>query len=46
MSEAEGPDFRHGVAIDGLADGAMLRGQIDGEPALLVRHGDRLSAIA
>ena len=45
MGEAEGPDFRHGVAIDGLADGAMLRGQVDGEPALLVRHGARLSAI-
>src|SRR5215475_15103878 len=49
MSEAEapdqGPDFRQVIAIAELAEGAMLRGQVDGTPALLVRHGGALSAI-
>jgi len=44
-SAADGPDFRRGVAVDSLADGAMLRGHVEGTPALLVRRGDDLWAI-
>jgi NADPH-dependent 2,4-dienoyl-CoA reductase/sulfur reductase-like enzyme/nitrite reductase/ring-hydroxylating ferredoxin subunit len=34
------PDFSLGVEAEHLADGAMLRGEVSGESALLVRHGD------
>jgi NADPH-dependent 2,4-dienoyl-CoA reductase/sulfur reductase-like enzyme/nitrite reductase/ring-hydroxylating ferredoxin subunit len=40
-----GPDLRAGVDIAGLADGAVLRGHVDGTPALLVRRGDDVLAI-
>ena len=39
------PDFRQGVAIAELADGAMLRGHVDNAPALLVRRGGDFLAI-
>jgi NADPH-dependent 2,4-dienoyl-CoA reductase/sulfur reductase-like enzyme/nitrite reductase/ring-hydroxylating ferredoxin subunit len=38
-------DFRAGVALTLIADGAMLSGHVDGEAALLIRRGDRLFAI-
>jgi NADPH-dependent 2,4-dienoyl-CoA reductase/sulfur reductase-like enzyme/nitrite reductase/ring-hydroxylating ferredoxin subunit len=41
---SEGPDFREGVALVDIPDGA-LPGHVAGEPALLVRRGDRLYAI-
>ena len=39
------PDFRQGVAVAELADGAMLRGHVDNAPALLVRRGGDFLAI-
>ena len=30
--QPEGPDFRHGVELSSIADGAMLSGRIDDEP--------------
>ena len=43
--QPEGPDFRHGVELSSIADGAMLSGQIEDQPALLVRHGEALFAV-
>lgn len=40
-----GPDFRQGVAVADLTDGAMLRGRVDSTPALLVRRGGKLFAV-
>jgi NADPH-dependent 2,4-dienoyl-CoA reductase/sulfur reductase-like enzyme/nitrite reductase/ring-hydroxylating ferredoxin subunit len=49
MSEADasanGPDFRQGVSVAGLADGAMLRGHVGDAPALLARRGGDLLAV-
>jgi 3-phenylpropionate/trans-cinnamate dioxygenase ferredoxin reductase subunit len=42
---AAGPDFRQGIALAELADGAILQGHVDGEAALLVRQGDDLFAV-
>jgi NADPH-dependent 2,4-dienoyl-CoA reductase/sulfur reductase-like enzyme/nitrite reductase/ring-hydroxylating ferredoxin subunit len=41
----EGPDLAQGVALSALADGAMLLGHVQGEPAILVRRGAELFAI-
>ncbi len=41
----EGPDLAQGVALSTLAEGAMLLGHTQGEPVILVRHGDELFAI-
>ena len=40
-----GPDFRQGIAVADLADGAMLLGHVDDTPALLVRRGNDVLAI-
>lgn len=40
-----GPDLTQGVTLSKVADGAMLIGHAYGEPALLVRRGEELSAI-
>ena len=45
MTESPKPDFKAGVPITSLADGAMLRGRIDGEDAILVRQGGALHAL-
>ncbi|HEY1392735.1 MAG TPA: Rieske 2Fe-2S domain-containing protein, partial [Methylibium sp.] len=45
MNETKKRDLKAGVAIAGLADGAMLPGQIDGEDAVLLRQGEALYAI-
>ena len=49
MSEVEepgnGPDFRRGIAVAGLADGAILRGHVADASALLVRRGPDVLAI-
>jgi NADPH-dependent 2,4-dienoyl-CoA reductase/sulfur reductase-like enzyme/nitrite reductase/ring-hydroxylating ferredoxin subunit len=39
------PDFRAGVALQSLADGQMVPGQVDGEDALLVRRGEQIFAV-
>ena len=50
MSDTEksvdGPDLTQGVVAAELADGSMLRGHVGGAPALLVRCGAELLAIA
>ena len=37
-------DLRSGVAIEEIADGGMLAGEVDGEPAMLVRRGEEILA--
>ena len=44
-TKLEGPDLVQGVAVSGLADGAMLLGHAQGEPVILVRRGEELFAI-
>jgi len=44
MSEER--DLSQGVAVGELADGQMLRGQVDGEPVIVVRSGESLFAVA
>jgi NADPH-dependent 2,4-dienoyl-CoA reductase/sulfur reductase-like enzyme/nitrite reductase/ring-hydroxylating ferredoxin subunit len=39
------PDFRQGVAVGDLTDGAVLQGCVDNRPALLVRRGTNLFAV-
>ncbi|MEO9133050.1 MAG: FAD-dependent oxidoreductase [Sphingomonas sp.] len=39
------PDFRDGIALTRISDGAILSGHVRGEPALLIRRDDRLFAI-
>lgn len=45
MTEPAKPDLKAGVPMTELADGAMLPGQVDGEDALLLRHGEQLYAV-
>jgi NADPH-dependent 2,4-dienoyl-CoA reductase/sulfur reductase-like enzyme/nitrite reductase/ring-hydroxylating ferredoxin subunit len=42
---ASGPDLAAGVEESALADGAMLAGQVEGEPVLLARDGGQVYAI-
>ncbi|ONZ08461.1 pyridine nucleotide-disulfide oxidoreductase [Burkholderia cenocepacia] len=39
------PDLTHGVALDDLADGAMIEGHVGDAAVLLVRRGDELFAV-
>lgn len=43
--EATKPDFRHGIFVRDLTDGAMALGQVDGEDVVLVRRGDEFLAV-
>ncbi|HEX6138019.1 MAG TPA: FAD-dependent oxidoreductase [Casimicrobiaceae bacterium] len=45
QSESTGPDLTQGVAIDTLADGAMLAGHLGDDAVLLARRGDEFFAI-
>src|SRR6478609_6931961 len=45
QSESTGPDLTQGVAIDTLADGAMLAGHVGNDAVLLARRGDEFFAI-
>ncbi|MEJ8846902.1 FAD-dependent oxidoreductase [Variovorax rhizosphaerae] len=45
MTDTTPPDLKAGIALDDIADGAMLSGRIDGEDALLLRQGDAFYAI-
>jgi NADPH-dependent 2,4-dienoyl-CoA reductase/sulfur reductase-like enzyme/nitrite reductase/ring-hydroxylating ferredoxin subunit len=45
QARASGPDLRKGVPLSTIADGTMLAGHVDGEPALLARDGDALFAV-
>ncbi|MCL4636044.1 FAD-dependent oxidoreductase [Burkholderia sp.] len=39
------PDLTQGIALDGLADGAMIEGHVGDAAVLLVRRGDELFAV-
>src|SRR5512145_1100334 len=43
--ETSGPDLTLGVAIDSLADGAMLAGHVGEDAVLLARRGSEFFAI-
>jgi NADPH-dependent 2,4-dienoyl-CoA reductase/sulfur reductase-like enzyme/nitrite reductase/ring-hydroxylating ferredoxin subunit len=43
--KASGPDFGKGVDARGIADGAALLGQVDGEAVLVTRRGPEFFAI-
>jgi len=45
MTDSSLPDLKAGVSLSTLADGAMLRGRVDGEDAILLRQGDALYAL-
>ena len=45
MEQTDDLDFTGGIAIQDLADGAIIRGHIGSEEALLVRRGDDYFAI-
>ena len=38
-------DLKAGVSTEGLADGAIVAGQVDGEDAILVKDGGKLYAV-
>lgn len=43
--DLSGPDLAAGIALDELADGAMLQGHAGGEAVLLARRGDAFLAV-
>jgi NADPH-dependent 2,4-dienoyl-CoA reductase/sulfur reductase-like enzyme/nitrite reductase/ring-hydroxylating ferredoxin subunit len=45
MGDASLPDFRAGIEIDVVPDGAILRGRVAEEEAILVRRGDAYFAV-
>jgi NADPH-dependent 2,4-dienoyl-CoA reductase/sulfur reductase-like enzyme/nitrite reductase/ring-hydroxylating ferredoxin subunit len=48
MTEGEGdtkPDLREGIPAVDLPDGAIVRGRVDGEDAMLVRRGGAVHAV-
>jgi len=45
QSETTGPDLTQGVALDTLADGAMLAGHVGDDQVLLARRGNEFFAI-
>ena len=42
---ADGPDLGNGVAVNDLADGAILQGKVAGEDVILVRRGSNFFAL-
>jgi nitrite reductase/ring-hydroxylating ferredoxin subunit len=44
-TEESKPDLRQGFFIRDLANEAIALGQVDGEGAILVRHGDEFFAV-
>ncbi|MBU9331367.1 FAD-dependent oxidoreductase [Burkholderia multivorans] len=44
-SSAPRPDLAQGIALDDIADGAMIEGRVGDEAVLLVRRGDALFAV-
>jgi apoptosis-inducing factor 3 len=45
ITQLEGPDLALGVKLSAIADGDMLKGHVDDEAVVLVRHGDDLFAV-
>jgi NADPH-dependent 2,4-dienoyl-CoA reductase/sulfur reductase-like enzyme/nitrite reductase/ring-hydroxylating ferredoxin subunit len=46
MQNSQRPDFRKGFPAQDLADGASILGQVDQQPALLVRQGEQVFAVS
>jgi NADPH-dependent 2,4-dienoyl-CoA reductase/sulfur reductase-like enzyme/nitrite reductase/ring-hydroxylating ferredoxin subunit len=44
-TQPQGPDFKDGVALSTLADGAMIAGRVGDEAALMVRRGEEIFAV-
>jgi NADPH-dependent 2,4-dienoyl-CoA reductase/sulfur reductase-like enzyme/nitrite reductase/ring-hydroxylating ferredoxin subunit len=45
MSNSPKPDFRSGIEIQDLPDGAIIQGSVDSEDAILVRRGEDYFAV-
>jgi apoptosis-inducing factor 3 len=45
QSKPKGPDLTQGIALDAIADGAMLGGHVGDDAVLLARQGNELYAI-
>ena len=45
MEDTPALDLRNGVALRDLPDGAIVRGSVDAEEAILVRRGDAFFAV-
>src|SRR5262249_662310 len=45
QSQPKGPDLTQGVALNDIADGAMLGGRVGDDAVLLARRGNELFAI-
>ena len=45
MDNSTLPDFRTGIDVAGLADGAIISGRVDADEAILVRRGDAYFAV-
>jgi apoptosis-inducing factor 3 len=46
MGDSSLPDLRAGIESDALPDGAILRGRVEDEEAILVRRGDACFAVS
>jgi NADPH-dependent 2,4-dienoyl-CoA reductase/sulfur reductase-like enzyme/nitrite reductase/ring-hydroxylating ferredoxin subunit len=45
MSDSSKPDFRGGIGIQELPDGAIIQGRVDSDDAVLVRRGEEYFAV-
>ena len=45
MEDTPALDLRNGIALDDLPDGAIVRGSVDAEEAILLRRGDAFFAV-
>jgi apoptosis-inducing factor 3 len=45
MSNSPKPDFRSGIGIEELPDGAIIQGRVDSDDAILVRRGEDYFAV-
>jgi NADPH-dependent 2,4-dienoyl-CoA reductase/sulfur reductase-like enzyme/nitrite reductase/ring-hydroxylating ferredoxin subunit len=45
MSDSPKPDFRSGIRIQELPDGAVIQGRVDSDDAILVRRGEDFFAV-
>jgi NADPH-dependent 2,4-dienoyl-CoA reductase/sulfur reductase-like enzyme/nitrite reductase/ring-hydroxylating ferredoxin subunit len=45
MEQSDTPDLQAGIAIEALADGAMVKGRVGSEDAILVRRGQDYFAV-
>jgi NADPH-dependent 2,4-dienoyl-CoA reductase/sulfur reductase-like enzyme/nitrite reductase/ring-hydroxylating ferredoxin subunit len=45
MTTEAKPDFKRGFAVSDLAEGSLVAGQVDGEDAVLTRHGEQFFVV-